>query len=122
MRLAIGTIADLDTMRIHGDFVKLIVVILMSFAVGISTTASAVTRSNAAWDQSQSVTNLPAMDADDVAPGHPSQSDSCHEACNWLVAWYWPVTGPVHRVHGVEAADTHLSRLIQLILPPPRSA
>lgn len=106
----------------HRAVMKLIIVLLMSLVVGTSAAASVAARSHALSDPLQSSVSLLAIDTDNSELDHPASLETCHEACSWLVAWFWPVAAPVRRIRPNQAFDTQSSVPARLILPPPRSA
>ena len=101
---------------------KLILVFLVSLIVGMGT-AAAATRNDASLELSHTTTSAYEMDNDgDAEPGSPTRAGTCHEACHWLVIWYWPMTERNQRVRPDMTIDTQSPGVIRLVLPPPRAA
>lgn len=106
----------------HRAVMKLIIVFLMSLIVGISAAETVVAGNHAPSESSQVTKSLPTIDADDTAPAQSGSAETCHEACHWLVAWYWSTTGYVYHIDADNASATQHPGLVRLVLPPPRSA
>ncbi|KAB2683301.1 hypothetical protein [Brucella tritici] len=104
----------------HRAFLKMFIILLMSLVIGIAT-ATAVSRSHAPFEALQDTAKLSEISDDYGGTGQQAPADTCHEACGWLVAWFWPVAAQLHRLHPNQAFDTQQSVPVRLILPPPRS-
>jgi len=106
----------------HRAVMKLILVFLVSLIVGTGT-ATAATRSHASLEPSHTITSAYESDNDgDAEPGSPARAGTCHEACHWLVIWYWPTTERSHRPRPDLTPDTQLPSVMRIVLPPPRAA
>ena len=105
----------------HRLNISLLIFFLTLMMVGVTATAAAPPRSHELVEPTHITANPSSLDVN-LALGLPVPADACHEACNWLVEWYWLSSGQIIGVRSDQGAELQLPDPIRVVLPPPRSA